>query len=679
MSGNSAGPRCAALVGPYLSGKTTLLESILFVSGATHRRGTVREGNTIGDSSPESRARKMGTELTVASYQYLGDQWTLLDCPGSVEFTQESFDALMVVDTAVVVVEPDVAKARATAPLFKFLDDHNVPHMVFINKIDELGQTDIAGVVAALQDCSERPLVLREMPIRDGERVTGYVDLASERAYSYKPGQGSDRIDIPDAAKATESAARQTMLESLADFDDHLLETLLEDQIPSNDEIYKHLTTTLQGDDIVPVFIGAGLHDHGVRRLLKALRHEAPSAKESAARAGFGKTTGITAQVFKTYHMPHAGKMSVARVWTGALADGATLNGARVSGLMRMRGHDTEKTAKAEAGEVVALGRMDPIKTGDVLTESGRRPEEVPAWPVPVAPLYAFAIGTERREDEVKLSGALAKLLEEDPSLQIEHNADTHEMLLWGQGEIHLAVSLERLKSKYNLAVTRRRPQVAYKETIRRGTDQHARFKRQTGGHGQFGDVKIEIKPLPRGSGFDFEDAVVGGVIPRQFIPSVETGVKEYMARGPLGFPVVDIAVRLYDGQYHSVDSSDMAFKTAGRMAMSEGMPKCDPVLLEPIYSVEISVPNDFTAGVQRIVSGRRGQILGYDAREGWKGWDTVKAYMPQAELHDLIIELRSQTQGVGTFAFKFDHLQELTGRLADQVVHARNEVHAAQ
>jgi len=675
---NSAGPRCVALVGPYLSGKTTLLESLLFVSGATGRRGTVKEGNTVGDSSPEARARQMSTELSVASYQYLEDPWTVLDAPGSIEVVQDAFNAVLVADAAVVVVDPDPGKAMAATPIFKFLDDHAIPHMVFINKIDEAAEVDINAVVSALRDCSERPLVLRHVPIREGGEVTGYIDLASERAYTYKDGEASERIDIPDSARADEEQARQDMLESLADYDDTLLEALLEDQTPSNEDIYQYLTNTLQADEVIPVFIGAGLHDHGVRRLLKALRHETPGAAESAKRAGFEGLGEPAAQVLKTYHMPHAGKQSVVRIWSGEIADGTTLNGTRVSGIVRLQGHESEKISKARAGEVVAFGRMEPVVTGEVLTPSGTRPSGVPDWPDPVTPLYAFSITAEKREDEVKLSGAIAKLIEEDPSLRLEQSRDTNELLIWGQGEIHLAIALERLQSKYHLAVARRRPQVAYKETIKKTVQQHARFKRQTGGHGQFGDVHVEIKPQRRGSGFEFIDNVVGGAVPRQFIPSVETGIKEYLTEGPLGFPVVDVAVRLYDGQHHAVDSSDMAFKTAGRMAMSEGMPKCAPVLLEPIYHVKVSVPNDFTAAVQRIVSGRRGQILGFDAREGWKGWDTVEANMPQSEVHDLIIELRSQTQGIGTFDFEFDHLQELTGRIADDVVQSR-QADAAQ
>ena len=252
-------------------------------------------------------------------------------------------------------------------------------------------------------------------------------------------------------------------------------------------------------------------------------------------------------------------------------------------------------------------------------------------------------------------------------------------MLLWGQGEIHLRIAVERLKNRYNVEVDVERPQTAYKETIRKSTTQHSRFKRQTGGHGQFGDVQVEIKPLPRGSGFEFTDKIVGGAVPKQYIPAVETGAREYLQRGPLGFPVVDVSVTLFDGQYHSVDSSDQAFKTAGRLAMSEGMPNCAPVLLEPIYEVIISVPTEYTAKIHGLVSGRRGQILGFQPKPGWDGWDELKCHMPQAELQDLIIELRSLTFGVGHFEGRFDHLQELTGRLAEKVIEERKEALAAQ
>jgi elongation factor G len=380
--------------------------------------------------------------------------------------------------------------------------------------------------------------------------------------------------------------------------------------------------------------------------------------------------------VAKTYHAPHTGKLSLVRVWSGQVKDGDTLNGVRVGGVLRLTGANSEKLSSAGVGDVVALARMEGITTGMVL--SSGKPPKLP-WPDIPRPVFGLAIAAEKRADDVKLTPAIARLIEEDPTLSLEHNADLQEMVLCGQGEIHLQIALDRLRHKYNIMASGKRPQVPYRETIKRGAAQHARFKRQSGGHGQFADVEIEVRPLPRGSGHSFLDAVVGGAIPRNFIPSVEEGVEEYLKAGPLGFPVVDVAVKLVTGQFHSVDSSDMAFKTAGRMAMQEAMPKCDPVLLEPIHLVEISVPNAFTARVQRLISGRRGQILGFDAKAGWEGWDVVSAHLPRSELHDLIVELRSLTLGVGTYADKFDHLQELTGRLAEKVIQDHTAAHAAQ
>lgn len=662
-----SGTRNVAIVGPYLSGKTTLLESLLSVTGTITRKGKVQDKNTVGDSTPEARDRQMTVEINAASTDYGGVRFTFLDCPGSVEFAQETINVLLGVDAVVVVCEPASDRVLTLAPLFKFLDDWEIPHLVFINKMDR-ADIDFTDVLQALKKVSSRPLVAHQYPIGKGESLVGFIDLVTEQAYHYHPGAPADPVALPESLREQEKATRSEMLEILSEFDDHLLEELLEDIEPPQEEILQDLKMELGADQIVPVFVGVADKDFGVRPLLEALLRESPDPQTTAARRGLAaELTTPVVQVLKTYFTPQGGKLSLVRIWQGEVTDGMALNGSRIGGLYRLLGMQQQSLTKATAGEIVALGRLDGVKTGTVLAAG-----DAPELPLPpkLNPVFAFAIGAEKRNDEVKLSGALTKLLEEDPSLFWEQHGDTHEIILWGQGEIHLQVTLDRLRRKYNLPMKTHLPQVPYKETIRKPmASVHGRYKHQTGGHGQFGDVYLDIQPLTRGEGFNFGEKIVGGAVPRQYIPAVETGVREYLSHGPLGFPVVDVAVTLTNGSYHSVDSSEQAFKQAARLAMQEGMAKCEPALLEPILQVTISVPSDFTSNVLRLISGRRGQILGYDAKTDWTGWDEVSAYIPQAEMHDLIVELRSLTMGVGFFNWQYDHLQEVPDKLADRVL----------
>ena len=335
--------------------------------------------------------------------------------------------------------------------------------------------------------------------------------------------------------------------------------------------------------------------------------------------------------------------------------------------------HDSKRAA-AEAGETVALGKLDAIRTGDTLS-SGKTAPAALASVEPTPPVLAMSLAATDRKDDVKLGQALARLNEEDPSLSMIHNTQTHDIVLWGQGEMHLRVALERLRDRFGVNVKSQAPSIGYQETIRKPISQRGRHKKQSGGHGQFGDVVLEIKPMPRGSGFEFHEKVVGGAVPRNYIGAVEEGVVDGLARGPLGFPVIDLHVTLTDGSYHSVDSSDLAFRTAARLGMNEALPQCQPVLLEPIYMVEIVCPTDATAKINAILSSRRGQILGFDTRENWPGWDCVRATMPEAEIGDLIVELRSATAGAGGFTRQFDRMAEVTGRAADQIIAAHRVV----
>jgi elongation factor G len=676
QNGNSPkGPRCIALVGPFQSGKTTLLEAILARTGAVQRQGTVEAGTSVGDGSPEARHHHMSVEVSVASTNFLGDSYTFIDCPGSVEFVHDMRAVLPAVDAAVVVCEADARKVPQLQLVLRELEQLGIPRFLFLNKIDKADQR-VRETLKLLQPASRVPLVLRQIPIWSNEIITGFVDLALERAFIYKEHAPSEVVPLEGEHADRNKEARFGMLEKLADHDDELMEQLLEDIPPPRDKVFDDLAKELRDGVICPVLIGVATRTNGVLRLLKALRHEAPGVADTAKRLDV-KTNGENiAYVMKTLHTAHGGKMSISRVLSGTVPEGAMLTGAsgsadRVSGVFKLTGQTSEKRGPAVAGDTVALGKLDHAKTGDTLT-SGKQPHAPLATVDAYAPVLAFTVTAKERKDDVKLGQALHKLYDEDPSLTIIHNPETHEVIAWGQGEMHLRVATERLAQRYGVGVTTHPPTVGYRETIRKGIVQRGRHKKQSGGHGQFGDVVLDVKPLPRGSGFTFDESITGGVVPRNYIPSVEEGVIDALKHGPLGFPVVDVTVTLIDGSYHTVDSSDMAFRTAGRIGIVEALPQCNPVLLEPIHSVEIVCPSEATAKINAILSGRRGQILGFDTREGWAGWDVVKALMPESEIGDLIVEVRSATAGVGTFTFKFDHMQELTGKPADQIVAAR-------
>jgi elongation factor G len=668
-------------VGPYLSGKTTLLEALLFRTGAIPRQGKHADKSTIGDASPEARAHGMSVELNAATTTFMGEQFTFIDCPGSIEFAQDQRAALAGCDVAIVVTEADDKKVPALQLILKQLDELHVPRILFINKVDK-STSSPADVLSWLQPASSTPLLLRQLPIWKNNVVTGYVDLALERAFVYREQHESEVIAIPPDMTEEEKAAHFHMLETLADHDDEMMEQLLSDMEPPKDRVFNDLATELADGFITPVLFGSAEHGNGIGRLLKAIRHESPGVADTAKRLGLKANGGATALILKTLHTAHGGKLSLTRILSGDVADSAVFHGAsgqeaRIAGLFTLLGATPNKIAKASAGDTVALGRLEGMNTGETIaTAKGEVPQLVKLQKAPG--VYGFAISVQDRKDEVKLTAAVAKLIEEDPSLALEHNQETHEMVLWGQGEMHLRVALERLAQKFGVHAQSKPRRIAYKETIRKATQVRGRHKKQSGGHGQFGDIVVEISPRQRGEGFAFTDTITGGVVPKQYIPAVEMGIREWMSHGPLGFTVVDFAVNLSDGSYHDVDSSEMAFKTAARIAMTDGMPQCSPVLLEPWLAVDIHVPSDATARINQIVTGHRGQLLGFDGREGWLGWDTVKAHMPESEMASLIIELRSATSGVGTFTFTHDHMAELAGRAADQVIAARKAEQAA-
>jgi len=661
----TSGTRVIALVGPAGAGKTSLAEAMLFAAGTTDRLGSTANGSSIGDSSPEARQRGGSTELNLYNFKYLGDEFAILDVPGSVGFAADGARALAVADVAIVVVDPDPARAPLVAPALRALDELGIPHLIFVNRIDQ-AHGRVRDLLSALQPMSVSPLIARQVPIWDGEKVTGFVDLALERAFKYRPGQGSERIEIPEELHDREIEARTHMLEQLADHDDELLEQLLMDQSPAPEKIFQDLARETGESLGVSVLFGSASSSWGVRRLLKALRHEAPDPQAAAARLS---VTDPSMYVFKILH-GSIGRLALARALGGKISEGSDLTTedghSRAGSMFKVQGEKTQKVSEAGNGDIVAVAKVDDVNAGQWLS-AGKLPAAVEVeFP---ARNCAFAIEPADRKDDVKLSGALHRLTEEDGGLIVEHDEANHEIRLRGVNDEHLNSVLAKLKRRYGVEVKSHPPAVGYKESIRKPIRQHGRHKKQSGGHGQFGDVIIEIRPLSRGDGFVFEEKIHGGSVPKQWIPAVEDGVREAMVKGPLGFQVVDCAVTLVDGSYHSVDSSELAFRLAGRIAMQEALAAAAPHLLEPMHKLTVVSPSSATSRITSAVAGRRGQMLGLGPREGWTGWDRVEALIPEAELSGLEAELRSQSQGLATYEAQFDHLAELNGPLADKVI----------
>jgi len=674
MGATGTGARAVALVGPTGAGKTSLAEALLFASGAIPRQGTVAAGTSIGDSSPEARSRGASTELNLARFEWMGDSFLLIDAPGASGFSEDAARAVLAADLALVVIDPDPARAALAEPTLRWLEARGVPHALFVNKIDQARGT-IGELLEALQPMSAAALVARQIPIREGDQVTGYVDLALERAWRYQPGKASEQIPIGDGIADEEQAARAHMLEQLADHDDALLEQLISDEIPSRDTIFGDIARETGEGLVVPVLFGSALKGFGMRRLLKSLRHDTPSPGATAERLG---GSGAWGEVLKVLHGSTVGRLALARVFGGPVAEGADLTDAdghavRSGALFTLQGGATTKVPRAGPGEIVGIAKVETLQAGERFGLGGAKPPAAAEAECPICNC-ALAIAAADHKDDVRLSTALNRLVEEDPALSWRQDDTTHETLLHGVNDQHLAVALERLKRRYGVGVSVSQPRVAYKESIRKRAGARGRHKKQSGGHGQYGDCVIEIRPLERGEGFQFEDRITGGAIPRQYIPAVEAGIRDAMEKGPMGFPVVDVAVSLVDGSFHSVDSSELAFRTAGRLAMAEALAAAAPYLLEPVAHVTIQTPGSATSRINSAVSSRRGQLLGFEPTPGWSRWDTIELLLPMAELQGLEAELRSLSQGMARYEARFDHLAETTPKLAGEIVQRERE-----
>ena len=667
--------RNIAFVGPHHSGKTTLIEAILAHTGAIGRRGSVGEGSTVTDHEPEEISHLQSTAAAFAHTTADGIDITIVDTPGFVDFFEETKQALAGVDAAVIVVEADPARIVQTQTIVDHLEATRMPHVFVINKLDRPG-ADFAATLGALQQAYGRHLVAEQWPIGSADQFHGYVDLAHLKAYTFGVSGGTASVetetDLPSDLEATARARHGELLEAMADFDDHLMEELLEGIEPPADEIDRDLCTECAHDQVVPVLVASGASGAGVPALVRAIEQWFPSPVQAPQTDAEGRpiapdsSAPVVARIIKTSIHPQSGKLSIARILSGTIRADSTLTNAtksgekvRLGGLFRLQGKKQEPITEAGPGAIVALGRLESVSTGDTLTSNGHK-VLLPRAGV-AEPVFAVAIKPKERIDEAKISQMLARIVDEDPALRLERADVTHELLLLGSGEQHVSIAVERLARKYKVEVATAAATIPYQETITSSTEIHSRYKHQTGGHGQFGDVWLRFEPRDRGAGVSFEEKIVGGVVPRQFIPAVEKGVREALAHGPNGYPVTDLHVTLYDGQYHDVDSSEQSFKTAAGMGVREALPKCNPVVLEPIASVKVTVPSNYTSTVIQQLTGKRGQILGMNPAER-PGFDVVEAFVPAVELSRYITELRTATQGLATYSWRHERYDPLPG-----------------
>jgi elongation factor G len=662
--------RNIAFVGPHHAGKTTLVEAILAYTGAVGRRGSIADGTTVTDHEPEDVAHVQSTTVGFAHTTADEIDMTLVDCPGFVDFFQETRAVLFGIDAAVVVVEADPGRVVQTQGIVDYLESMRMPHLFLINKMDRPG-ADFAGTLAALQSAYGRHVVAEQLPLGSAEQFHGYVDLADMKARRFEGDREKDDA-IPGELHETAKRQRGELLEAIADFDDHLMEELLEGVEPPIEEVERDLCAECSHDQIVPVLVASGASGAGVAALVRAMEKWFPSPADAPKVDAEGRPIApdpsgpVVAQVIKTTIHPQSGKLSVARVLSGTIKSDATLTDItrdgermRLGGLYRLQGKRQEPISQAGPGMVVALARLEAVSTGDTLTSNGHK---VLLARIPVAePVFAVAIKPKERIDEAKISQMLVRIVDEDPALRLQRAEITHELLLLGSGEQHVSIAVERLARKYKVEVDTAPPSIPYLETITAGAEIHSRYKHQTGGHGQFGDVWLRFEPRERGAGVTFQDKIVGGVVPRQFIPAVEKGVREALSHGPGGHPVTDLHVTLFDGQYHDVDSSEQSFRTAGGMGVRDALPKCNPVVLEPIVHVAVEVPTTYTSTVIQQLTGKRGQILGMNPADH-VGFDVVEAYVPQVELSRYITELRTATQGLGTYSWRHERYDPIPG-----------------
>lgn len=669
--------RNVALISHGGAGKTSLAEAMLFDAGAIQRLGSVEAGTTALDWDADEHKRNQSINLAIGSLEQDGTRITIVDTPGYADFQADVVEALAAVDAAIVVIDASAGVEVGTEEVWRLADARGLPRMIFINKMDR-ENANYDATLDALKARFGPKIAPVYLPIGAAESFTGYVDVIEEHATVYEGGSPKE-VPIPSELEGIEHSRRDALVEAAAEASDELMEKYLEGQPFSDAEIEAALHKGTREGSVVPVFVGSALRNIGVRELLSMIVKHVPSPAEVGSRTTVdGKEIApdpngpFVAQVFKSTADPFVGRLTYFRVVSGSLGgQGHVYNvnrreEERVGNFLAIQGKDQENLPRLGPGDIAAVAKLTSTMAGDTLVAERSQAVELAPFAFP-KPSLQVAIEPESKADLDKLGQALHRLTEEEPAIEIRREDGTGETILTAMGDAHVDVIVERLKRKFGASVKTATPRVPYRETIRQAARIDNKFKRQTGGHGQYGHVVIEFAPAEMGTGFQFGDKIVGGVVPKQYIPAVEKGLREAMSEGVIaGYPVVDLQATLVDGSYHTVDSSEMAFKVAASQALKKAFDAGSPTLLEPIIEVDIVVPDEYMGDVMGQITSKRGHVLGMDSVEGMQH---LKAQVPQAEMFHYATELRSITQGRGRFSWKLDHYAEVPHNIADKVV----------
>ncbi|MBR2214386.1 MAG: elongation factor G [Selenomonadaceae bacterium] len=677
----SANIRNVAVVGHGKTGKTSLLEACAFNSGAVKRLGKVDDGTGLMDYEPEEEKRRMTITDSLAAVEWQDFKLNLLDTPGYPDFVGDVRGAMTAADSALIVIAAQAGIEVETEKMWAMAEEMTLPRAFFVNKMDR-EHADFSGVVEELRVRFGQGVVPVQVPIGKEAAFQGVADLLSLRMKIVR----HEEDEIPEYVKPEVEAARQELIEAVAEFNGELLEKYIEGAEITETEVAAALIEGIQAGKIFPVFCGSALKNAGIKKLMSGMVEYLPSPYFKVSLGVHPDTEDLlerktedsfSAQVFKTIVDPFVGRLSFLRILSGDMrGDGNYYNAnrkatERIGGIYTMLGKQQINLNIAHAGDIVVAPKLQDTKTGDTLCDKND-PIRYEAITYPEA-MLAMAVSAKKKGDEDKVFGALAKQREEDPTLIIDKNKETRETIIRGIGEVHLEILAEKLKRKFGVEMALTEPKVAYRETIRKSVKAEGKHKKQSGGHGQYGHVWLEISPQAPGEGNSFKETIFGGSVPRQYIPAVEKGTTETLAEGILaGYPVVDVAVNLYDGSYHSVDSSEAAFKTATAIALRKGVMAASPVLLEPIDEITVTAPEYYMGDVMGQLSAKRAKILGSHGKG--KDMSEIKAHIPEAELYRYATQLRSQTQGRGSYSLKFDHYEVMPDRLAQKIIEAKGK-----